>query len=59
MCSIDGGDSFSLAVVRQELAEKVLCIENAAFPGETPRPEKSFIIVKAKSFTPKGRWFPE
>ena len=59
MCSIEGGDSFSKTVVREQLAEKVLCIENAAFPGDTPRQEKSFIIVKAKSFTPKGRWFPQ
>jgi hypothetical protein len=35
MCSIEGGDSFSKTVVREELAEKVLCSENAAFPAET------------------------
>jgi hypothetical protein len=35
ICSIEGGDSLSKTVVRNELAEKVLCSENAAFPGET------------------------
>jgi hypothetical protein len=59
MCSIEGGDSFSKTVVREQLAEKVLCIENAAFPGETPRQEKSFIIVETEEVTSKGRWFPE
>jgi hypothetical protein len=34
MCRIEGGASFSKAVVTDELAHKVLCSENAAFLAE-------------------------
>jgi hypothetical protein len=35
MCRIEGGDSFPKTVVTEQLAHKVHCSENAAFPAES------------------------